>query len=88
MHHVMVRGIDRTIIFRDDRDCSSFRVRLARPGVQGTWTRYAWALLPNQAHLLVRTGKRPLARRMRALPREYACAFKRRHNRVEHLPQE
>ena len=34
---------------------------------QGALTVYAWALLPNHAHLLVRTGTRPLARSMRCL---------------------
>ncbi len=45
-------------------------------------TVYAWALLPNPAHLLVRTGRRPLARSMRSLLTGYAGAFTRRHRRV------
>ena len=48
---------------------------------------YAWALLPNHAHLLVRTGTRPLARSMRSLLTGYAGAFNRRHHRVGHLFQ-
>ena len=53
----------------------------------GALSVYAWALLRNHAHLLVRTGKRPLARRMRSLLTGYAGAFNRRHTRAGHLLQ-
>ncbi len=87
LHHVMVRGIERTTIFRDDRDRADFVARLGGLVAQGALTVYAWALLPNHAHFLVRTGPRPLARSMRALLTGYAGAFNRRHHRVGHLFQ-
>jgi REP element-mobilizing transposase RayT len=87
LHHMMVRGIERTAIFRDDRDLTDFSTRLATLAEQGAWTVYAWALLPNHAHLLVRTGQRPLARIMGSLLTGYAGAFNRRHKRVGHLFQ-
>ena len=87
LHHVMVRGIERRIIFRDDRDRGEFVARLATLTAGGAWSIYAWALLPNHLHLLVRTGRRPLARTMGALLAGYAGAFNRRHNRHGHLFQ-
>jgi len=63
----MVRGIERTAIFRDDPDRADFIARLAQRATQGQWTLYAWALLPNHAHLLVQTGRQPLATSMRRL---------------------
>jgi REP element-mobilizing transposase RayT len=45
---------------------------------------YAWALLPNQLHLLVRTGQRPLPRTMRSLLTGCAGAFNRCHRRTGH----
>ncbi len=87
LHHVMVRGIERTTVFRDDRDRADFIARLARLAEAGAVTVYAWALLPNHAHLLVRTGARPLPRSMRSLLTGYAGAFNRRHKRVGHLFQ-
>jgi len=87
LHHVMVRGIERTTIFRDDRDRTDFVGRLTALVEAGAWTVYAWALLPNHAHLLVRTGARPLARTMRSFLTGYAGAFNRRHKRVGHLFQ-
>jgi REP element-mobilizing transposase RayT len=83
----MVRGIERRTIFRDDRDRTDFVSRLAALAERDAVRVYAWALLPNHAHLLVRTGTRPLARTMRSLLTGFAGAFNRRHRRVGHLFQ-
>ena len=87
LHHVMVRGLERGVLFRDDTDRADFVARVAALAERGALTVYAWALLPNHAHLLVRTGQRPLARSMRSLLTGYAGAFNRRHHRVGHLFQ-
>ena len=87
LHHVMVRGIERTALFRDDADRTDFLARVAALAGQGAWAVYAWALLPNHAHLLVRTGRLPLPRSMRSLLTGYAGAFNRRHKRAGHLFQ-
>jgi len=83
----MVRGIERRPIFRDTKDRADFLARLAALADAGALVVYAWALLPNHAHLLVRTGQRPLARSMRSLLTGYAGTFNRRHHRVGHLFQ-
>src|SRR5574341_1576364 len=87
LHHVMVRGLERRAIFRDDQDRADFAARLAALAAPGALTVHAWALLPNHAHLLVRTGARRLARSMRSLLTGYAGAFNHRHKRVGHLFQ-
>jgi len=51
LHHVMVRGIDRTVLFRDATDREDFLSRVAALAQAGAVTVYAWALLPNHAHL-------------------------------------
>jgi REP element-mobilizing transposase RayT len=83
----MVRGIERTAIFRDDTDRDDFVGRLGMLAERGALTVYAWTLLSNHAHLLVRTGSRPLSRSMRSLLTGYAGAFNRRHRRAGHLFQ-
>jgi len=75
LHHVMGRGLDRQVIFRDDHDQDDFVRRLATLAEPNAFTIYAWALLLNHFHLLVRTGARPLARSMRSLLTGYAGAF-------------
>ncbi len=49
LHHVMVRGIERTALFRDDTDRADFVARLAALAEQGAVSVCAWALLPNHA---------------------------------------
>ena len=87
LHHVMARGIERRPLFRDGRDRADFLQRVAALAAAGAWTVYAWALLPNHVHLLVRTGTHPLPTAMRALLAGYAGAFNRRRRRHGHLFQ-
>jgi hypothetical protein len=56
----MVRGIEKTLLFRTAEDRTDFLRRLATQ-VEPTGVQIlAWALLPNHLHLLLRTGHRPL----------------------------
>ena len=87
LHHVMVQGIEGRAIVRDDQDRDDGVRRLGEVAVAKGLTVYAWALLPNHRHLLVRTGATPLARAMRSLLTGYAGAFNRRHRRRGHLFQ-
>ncbi len=87
LHHVMVRGIERTTLFRDERDHADFVARVAALAEAGAWVVFAWACVGTHAHLLVQTGGRPLARSVRSLLTGYAGAFNRRHHRRGHLFQ-
>jgi len=87
LHHVMVRGIEGRRLFRDDLDRQEFMRRLGEVVTGANLTIYAWALLPNHTHLLLRTSALPLARAMRSLLTGYAGAFNRRHRRGGHLFQ-
>jgi REP element-mobilizing transposase RayT len=83
----MARGTERQRIFQDDADRENFVQRVAGLVDAAALTVYAWALLPNHFHLLVRTGRQPLARSMRSLLTGYAGAFNRRYRRKGHLFQ-
>jgi REP element-mobilizing transposase RayT len=48
---------------------------------------YAWALIPNHFHPLLRTGNVPISVLMKKLLTGYAVNFNRRHNRYGHLFQ-
>lgn len=48
---------------------------------------YAWALLPNHFHLLLRSGESPISTMMRRLLTGYAIGFNRRHKRSGRLFQ-
>ena len=87
LHHVIGRGIEGTEIFRSDGDRVDFLNRIAHLCQGGTLHVYAWALLPNHFHLLVRTGGQPLATSMRKLLTGYVVNFNRRYRRFGHLFQ-
>jgi len=87
LHHIMVRGIDRQDIFSDHKDYSTFLERFSDLLTETKTSCYAWALIPNHFHLLLRTGNVPISVLMKRLLTGYAVNFNRRHNRVGHLFQ-
>jgi len=87
LQHVMARGIERRKIFRDDKDRKSFLDRLAVILEENQTQCYAWSLIPNHFHLLLRTGPIPLSKVMRRLMTGYAVTFNKRHKRSGHLFQ-
>ena len=87
LHHVILRGIERGTIVADAEDRAAFLGRLGDVATATGTTLYAWALLPNHAHLLLRSGPAGLPQFMRRLLTGYAQAYNRRHRRVGHLFQ-
>jgi REP element-mobilizing transposase RayT len=87
LHHVIIRGIERTAIFVDDTERENFLERLSGLLLESQTACYAWALLTNHTHLLLRTGSAPIASIMRRLLTGYAVSFNRRHRRHGHLFQ-
>jgi REP element-mobilizing transposase RayT len=87
LHHIMIRGIERRNIFRVKKDREDFLERLSKLIPETQTFCYAWVLMSNHAHLLLRTGKAPLATVMRRLLTGYVVSFNRRHKRRGHLFQ-
>lgn len=85
LHHVMVQGLEKRNIFRTRKDREDFLGRLGYQVTSSEAKIYAWCLMANHAHLLVKTGPAPLSTLMRRLLTGYAVAFNRRHNRVGHV---
>ena len=71
----------------DDKDRSSFLERLAVILEETQTQCYAWTLIPNHFHLLLRTGPTSLSTVMRRLMTGYAVTFNIRHRRSGHLFQ-
>lgn len=87
LHHVIVRGIERKAIFRGDIDKADFLERLDHIFSASSTPCYAWALMTNHVHLLIRTGIVPLATLMRRLLTGYAISFNHRYRRHGQLFQ-
>jgi REP element-mobilizing transposase RayT len=87
LHHIICRGIEQRPIFEDDFDRDRFVERLGSVLQETATPCYAWALIPNHFHLLIRTGLVPVATVMRRLLTGYAVSFNHRHRRRGHLFQ-
>jgi len=87
LHHIIIRGIERKAIFKDDQDYHNFLTRLGKILTANSTSCFAWALMKNHVHLLLKTGLSPLSTVMRRLLTGYAQQFNRRHRRHGHLFQ-
>jgi len=86
LHHIIIRGIERRNIFRDDKDRDNFINRLSDllPATQTAC--YAWAFIPNHAHFLFRSSGE-ISTLMRRLLTGYAIYFNKKHSRHGQLFQ-
>ena len=61
VHHIISRSIERRKIFCDENDGDDFLNRLGEIITQSKTRCYAWALIANHFHLLLKTGNVPVA---------------------------
>jgi putative transposase len=81
IHHVMIRGIKRRSLFRDNNDRDDMIDRLADLIAATKTACHAWAFLSTHARFLLRSGDAGLPPLMRRLLTGYAVRFNRRHRR-------
>lgn len=87
LQHIIARGIERRKIFQTTADYTDFLERLGKILHETNTQCFAWALIPNHFHLLLKTGHAPIAHVMLRLLTGYAVCFNRRHRRRGHLFQ-
>jgi len=85
LQHVIGRGIERRPIFSCDEDYEFFLKRLGHLLEETGIECFAWVLIPNHFHLLLRTGSVSLATLMRRLLTAYVVHYNRRYDRSGHL---
>ena len=85
LHHIMVRGINKSTIFEDDEDREQFLNRLGGNITDARASVYAFALMTNHAHVLFKSGKPGISAVMRKQLTWYAQYYNRRHLRSGHL---
>jgi len=67
VHHVIIQGIERRNIFQDAKYRYNFIDRLEELLPATNTTCYAWALLSNYAHFLLRSGESGISNLMKRL---------------------
>jgi putative transposase len=87
-HHVMARGIEGRDLFKDDEDRRQF-IKLLKEGLALCGHRlYAWALLSNHYHLLIRMSDHSFSEMMRRLNSRYARYYSKKYQRRGYLFQD
>ena len=59
LHHIIIKGIERRKVFYDDLDRDNFLERFGVVLTQTGTPCFAWALVPNHLHLLLKTEGHP-----------------------------
>jgi len=87
LHHVIIRGIEQRQIVDDEKDRKNFVNRMGSLALETNTVIYAWALMTNHAHILLRSGPLGLSKYMKRFLTGYAVFYNRRHRRHGHLFQ-
>jgi REP element-mobilizing transposase RayT len=87
VYHVTSRGNGRADIFHGDDDRQRFLAQLAHHLQQCAVVLYAFVLMENHIHLLLRTPRANLSRFMQRLLSSYALYSRYKHRRPGHLFQ-
>jgi REP element-mobilizing transposase RayT len=67
LQHIIIRGIERKAIFKNDTDREDFLDRLGNLLEETETACYAWSFMTNHVHLLLRTGITSITTVMRRL---------------------
>jgi len=87
LYHLLSRGNERSDIFMSDKDRSSFLDAVGEMSERFAIDVFAYVLMDNHYHLLVRTRRANLKKAMQWFGTTYTQRFNRRHFRSGHLFQ-
>jgi putative transposase len=87
IYHLMARGNGRQKIVRDDVDRDRLLEELGKAAVRCSWRVYAFAIMSNHLHVVLKTPQPNLSRGMQSFLSGYANAWSRRHRFSGHVFQ-
>ena len=88
IYHIMIRDINRQNIFVDDEDNERFLDTLAKYRREVEYELYAYCLMGNHIHLLIKEGNEALSNTMRRIGASYVYWYNWQHDRKGHLFQD
>ena len=88
IYHVMLRGINQQNIFVDDEDNERFIATLARYQKESEYELYAYCLMGNHVHLLMKEGNETLGNTMGRIGASYVYWYNWQYGRKGHLFQD
>ena len=88
LYHVMIRGADGRLLFLDDEDCGRFLDTLLRAKTESGFKLYAYCLMGNHVHLLLKEEREPLELLFRRIGASYVYYYNWKYQLHGHLFQD
>ena len=88
IYHILMRGINRQRIFEQAEDYIQFLDYLEKVRKVSEYTLYAYCLMGNHVHLLLKEGTEPLPIVFRRMGSRYVPWFNKKYGRAGHLFQD
>lgn len=88
VYHVMLRGVARMSIFFDNDDRIRFLETMDRMKKEGQYEIYAYCLMDNHVHLLIKEGEDTIQRSLKRIGVSYAYYFNKKYDRAGHVFQD
>ena len=88
IYHIILRGINRQIIFEDEEDSLKFLQTLSEYKEKSEYEVYAYCLMGNHVHILIKEGKEELGTAMRRIGASYVYWYNWKYERNGHLFQD
>lgn len=88
IYHVMLRGINRQVIFEDDEDRIKFLETIKSYKEISKYKIYAYCLMENHAHLLIEETCEPIGKSIKRICGSFVYWYNWTHERIGHLFQE
>ncbi|HHU31144.1 MAG TPA: transposase [Clostridia bacterium] len=88
IYHIILRAVNRQMIFEEDEDAIKFLETLERYKETSGYEIYAYCLMGNHVHILLKEGKEDLGVTMRRIGASYVYWYNWKYERVGHLFQD
>jgi REP element-mobilizing transposase RayT len=88
IYHILIRGINRQIIFEDDEDYQQYLEVLKEQKEKSGIEIYAYCLMSNHIHLLIKEGSEELGTVFKRIGASYVYWYNWKYNRRGHLYQD
>lgn len=88
IYHIILRGINRQQIFEDNADMQRFIETLLRYKEQSGYVIYAYCLMGNHVHILLKEGKEDLTLMLKRIAGSYVYWYNWKYHRIGHLFQD
>lgn len=88
IYHIMLRGINQQVIFEDDEDCFKFVETLANYKAVSGYKVFAYCLMSNHIHILIKVEKEDLDLIMKRIAGSYVYWYNWKYYRKGHLFQD